>query len=131
MPATSSTPTRAARVNYGVYADLYTPPLANHTAVYGERQLWQLCWRVGHRATNDTASPATAFNAGVYGPGTASASRFTSSTSTGYGVYGTITGHGNTGYAGYFINTDTSTTTNYGVYGHFQHHHQHLGRHLW
>ena len=32
-------------------------------------------------------------------------------TGTGYGVYGTITGHGNTGYAGYFINTDTSSNT--------------------
>ena len=31
---------------------------------------------------------------------------------TGYGVYGTITGHGNTGYAGYFINTDTSSNSN-------------------
>ena len=30
-------------------------------------------------------------------------------TGAGYGVYGTITGHGNTGYAGYFINTDTSS----------------------
>ena len=39
------------------------------------------------------------------------------STGAGYGVYGTITGHGNTGYAGYFINTDTSTNANYGVYG--------------
>ena len=28
-----------------------------------------------------------------------------------------ITGHGNTGYAGYFINTDTSSNSNYGVYG--------------
>ena len=39
-------------------------------------------------------------------------------TGSGYGVYSSMTGHGNTGYAGYFINTDTSaTTTNYGVYG--------------
>ena len=28
-----------------------------------------------------------------------------------------MTGHGNTGYAGYFINTDTSTNQNYGVSG--------------
>ena len=36
---------------------------------------------------------------------------------TGFGVYGTITGHGNTGYAGYFINTDTSISHNFGVTG--------------
>jgi trimeric autotransporter adhesin len=34
-------------------------------------------------------------------------------TGAGYGVYGTITGHGNTGY---FSNTDTSSNSNYGVY---------------
>ena len=38
-------------------------------------------------------------------------------TGSGYGVYSTMTGHGNTGYAGYFINTDTSSNVNYGVYG--------------
>ena len=37
-------------------------------------------------------------------------------TGSGYGVYSSMTGHGNTGYAGYFINTDTSTNTNYGIY---------------
>lgn len=40
------------------------------------------------------------------------------STGTGYGVYASITGHNNTGYAGYFINTDTgSTNPNYGGAG--------------
>ena len=29
-------------------------------------------------------------------------------TNAGYAVYGTMTAHGNTGYAGYFLNTDTS-----------------------
>ena len=38
-------------------------------------------------------------------------------TGSGYGVYSSMTGHGNTGYAGYFINTDTSNNINYGVYG--------------
>jgi hypothetical protein len=38
-------------------------------------------------------------------------------TGSGYGVYSSMTGHGNTGYAGYFNNTDTSSSTNYGVYG--------------
>jgi hypothetical protein len=37
-------------------------------------------------------------------------------TGSGYGVYSSMTGHGNTGYAGYFTNTDTSTNQNYGVY---------------
>jgi hypothetical protein len=37
-------------------------------------------------------------------------------TGTGYGIYSAITGHGNTGYAGYFTNTDTSTNANYALY---------------
>ena len=37
-------------------------------------------------------------------------------TGAGYGVYSAMTGHGNTGYAGYFANTST-TGANYGVYG--------------
>jgi hypothetical protein len=48
------------------------------------------------------------YGSGIYGQNT--------TTAAGYGIYGTITGHGNTGYAGYFINTDTSSNTNYGVY---------------
>jgi hypothetical protein len=34
-----------------------------------------------------------------------------------YGLYATNLVHGNTGYAGYFINTDTSDNINFGVYG--------------
>ena len=40
-----------------------------------------------------------------------------SSQGTGIGVEGIITGHTNTGYAGYFTNTDTSNSTNYGIVG--------------
>ena len=38
-------------------------------------------------------------------------------TGAGYGVYSAMTGFGNTGYAGYFTNTDTGADANYGVYG--------------
>ena len=55
--------------------------------------------------TNPTASGTT------YGGYFSSAT-----TGAGYGVYGTITGHGNTGYAGYFSNTDTSSNVNYALY---------------
>jgi hypothetical protein len=55
---------------------------------------------------------------GVYGQGGGTGVYgYTWSTGAGYGVYGSITGHGNTGYAGYFTNTDTSSNSNYGVYG--------------
>ena len=37
-------------------------------------------------------------------------------TGAGYGIYSAITGHANTGYAGYFSNTDTSTNVNYALY---------------
>ena len=37
-------------------------------------------------------------------------------TGSGYGVYSQANGHGNTGYAGYFINTDTSANQNWGIY---------------
>ena len=36
-------------------------------------------------------------------------------TGSGYGVYSVLTGHGNTGYAGYFENTDTSNSLNYAI----------------
>jgi hypothetical protein len=38
-------------------------------------------------------------------------------TGAGYGVYSAMTGHGNTGYAGYFVNTDTSANQNFGIAG--------------
>jgi hypothetical protein len=41
---------------------------------------------------------------------------WTNSTSTGVAVQGDATGAGNTGYAGYFDNTDTGNDANYGVY---------------
>ena len=53
----------------------------------------------------------------MQGIGVYAAGYFNSQRGAGYGVYGTITGHNNTGYAGYFINTDTSSNKNYGVYG--------------
>ena len=37
-------------------------------------------------------------------------------TGSGYGIYSAMTGHGNTGYAGYFANTDTGADANYGIY---------------
>ena len=37
-------------------------------------------------------------------------------TGAGYGIYSSMTGHGNTGYAGYFANTDTGADANYGIY---------------
>ena len=37
-------------------------------------------------------------------------------TSSGYGIYSALTGHGNTGYAGYFANTDTGADANYALY---------------
>ena len=40
------------------------------------------------------------------------------STGTGYGIYASITGQSNSGFGGYFSNTDTSSTNaNFGVYG--------------
>jgi hypothetical protein len=38
------------------------------------------------------------------------------STGAGYGISSAITGHGNTGYAGYFANTDTGSDVNYTLY---------------
>ena len=38
------------------------------------------------------------------------------STGVGYGIHSSMTGHGNTGYAGYFRNTDTGADANYGIY---------------
>jgi hypothetical protein len=97
-------------VNYGVYGYVSATTTSGNsypTGVYGEGDCAN-CIGVSGSSTNDAGVYATGGFAGVYAisPGAG----------TGYGVYGTITGHGNTGYAGYFTNTDTSTNTNYGVY---------------
>jgi len=49
---------------------------------------------------NNTVTAAAGY--GVYAA--------SASTTMGAAVYGTITGHSNSGYAGYFINTDTMGT---------------------
>ena len=74
--------------NYGVYAQ--------STSTSGQ-------------AAQFAATATTGTTIGVYA--------YTNSTGTIYGVDSVLTGHGNTGYAGYFVNTDTSNSTNYGVYG--------------
>ena len=64
---------------------------------------------------NGTSGSGTGVSA--YGGG-AGINASTASTGAGTGVYGSITGHDNTGYAGYFVNTDTNnaSNTNYGIY---------------
>jgi hypothetical protein len=93
--------------NFGVYG-LTLSTSGGSVGVQGECDA-AACQGVWGSSTNGTGVLGTGSYAGLYG--------VSSSTGAGYGVYGSITGHSNTGYAGYFINTDTSTNLNYGVYG--------------
>ena len=56
---------------------------------------------------NETAADATSTGKAL--------SISNATTGSGYGVYSVLTGHGNTGYAGYFENTDTSNSLNYAI----------------
>jgi hypothetical protein len=95
--------------NYGVYGSVAGTGSSQSAGVYGQ----------GNCAASDTCYGVygNSGNIGVVGNGTyAAVYAVGNGTGADYGVYGSITGHGNTGYAGYFKNTDTSSNNNYGVY---------------
>ena len=103
--------------NFGVYG-IVNSTGGNSAGVYGGTNSTGAGSGV-EGATNSTAFPA----AGVFGyavnggNSTAAGGLFNyGGTGSGYGVYSQAYGHGNTGYAGYFINTDTGADANWGIY---------------
>jgi trimeric autotransporter adhesin len=101
----------STNTNYGVYGLTFGTGGGNSPGVAGENDSAGGIGVLGTGGSNVGVKGYGGFQ-GVLGQ--------TPSTGAGYGVYGTITGHGNTGYAGYFVNTDTSSNTNYGVFGTIQ-----------
>ena len=99
----------SSNTNFGVagYVSATTTTGNASSGVYGEGDCGN-CIGVNGYSTNNIGVLGTGGFAGVYALNTGTSN---------YAVYGTITGHGNTGYAGYFINTDTSSNSNWGVYG--------------
>jgi hypothetical protein len=101
--------------NYGV-AGIVNSTNYNSIGVYGLANattgpatgVWGITNSTGYSAaTAGTANATTGTAIGVYGS--------SASTGTSMGVYGNISGLPNTGYAGYFTNTDTASVS-YGIY---------------
>ena len=114
-----NTDTSSTTTNYGVYGLVSTATSttsSNSAGVYGEGDCNSCAGVVGTSIYN--AGVSGTGDPGVYGSSAGYAIWGNNyGTGNGASVYGTITGAGNTGYAGYFINTDTSSSYNYGVYG--------------
>ena len=125
-----NTDTSSTTTNYGVYGLVSTATSttsSNSAGVYGEGDCNSCAGVVGTSIYN--AGVSGTGDPGVYGSSAGYAIWGNNyGTGNGASVYGTITGAGNTGYAGYFINTDTSSSYNYGVYAN---HLQHRQRQRW
>jgi hypothetical protein len=94
---------------YGVYGTITGSANTGYAGYFTNTATTGVNYGVYGNSASNTGVEGVGGFIGVYG--------YTPSTGSGYGVYGTITGHANTGYAGYFINTDTSSTAhNYGGY---------------
>ena len=98
----------STNTNYGVYGIINSTTTAQSAGVYGEGDCAS-CAGVKAVSNNDFGVSAFGGWAGIY--------TVSNGTGTNYGIYSQETGHGNTGYAGYFLNTDTGADTNYGVWG--------------
>ena len=114
-----NTDTSATTTNYGVYgyvSTLASSTSSNSAGVYGEGDCGSCAGVTGVSANN--AGVSGSGDPGVYASSAGDAIYANNyGTGTVYGVQSVMTGHGNTGYAGYFTNTDTSSSSNYGVYG--------------
>jgi hypothetical protein len=111
-----NTDTSATALNYGIYSAISsTSTTQNNTAVYGTAACGS-CFGVSGIAPNNVGVNGSGWMAGSFNGSTYGVTGASSSTGLGYGVYGSENGHANTGYAGYFTNTDTSSATNYGIY---------------
>jgi hypothetical protein len=114
-----NTDTSSTTTNYGVYGLVSTATSttsSNSAGVYGEGDCNSCAGVAGVSAYN--AGVSGTGDPGVYGSSAGYAIWGNNyGTGNGAAVYGITTGHGNTGYAGYFTNTDTSSGSNVGVYG--------------